>query len=209
MELIEVVKKRRSIRKFKLDKIPKEDIYDIIRAATLAPSAHNKQMWRFVAISNKEVLKEMKKAIVEEVEEISSWPEVKEVETKIKGMRVYSTFFVKAPLVFAVLVKPYHSLVDELLKLEGLKKGQVKLLHSHVEIQSVAAAVENLLLAATEKGYGTCWMCGPLIAATALEKVLKIEEPWKLMALIPMGIPNQELKPKTVKKIDEVLEFID
>lgn len=209
MELIEAIRKRRSIRKFKLDKIPKKDIYDIIHAATLAPSAHNKQMWRFVAISNKEVLKEMKKAIVEEVEEISSWPEVKEVETKIKGMRVYSTFFVKAPLVFAVLVKPYHSLVDELLKLEGLKKGQVKLLHSHVEIQSVAAAVENLLLAATEKGYGTCWMCGPLIAAPALEKVLKIEEPWKLMALIPMGIPNQELKPKTVKKIDEVLEFID
>lgn len=209
MELIEAIRKRRSIRKFKLDKIPKGDIYDIICAATLAPSAHNKQMWRFIAISNKEVLKEMKKAIIKEIEEISSWPEVKEVETKIKGMRVYSTFFVKAPLVFAVLVKPYHSLVDELLKLERLKKGQVKLLHSHIEIQSVAAAVENLLLAATEKGYGTCWMCGPLIAAPALEKVLKIEEPWKLMALIPVGIPNQELKPKTVKKIDEVLEFID
>jgi len=209
MELIEAIRKRRSIRKFKLDKIPKGDIYDIICAATLAPSAHNKQMWRFIAISNKEVLKEMKKAIVKEIEEISSWPEVKEVETKIKGMRVYSTFFLKAPLVFAVLVKPYHSLVDELLKLEGLKKGQVKLLHSHIEIQSVAAAVENLLLAATEKGYGTCWMCGPLIAAPALGKVLKIEEPWKLMALIPMGIPNQELKPKTVKRIDEVLEFID
>ncbi|MHC2994096.1 MAG: nitroreductase family protein [Candidatus Atribacteria bacterium] len=38
MELIEVIKRRRSIRKFKSDKIPKEDIYDIIRAATLAPS---------------------------------------------------------------------------------------------------------------------------------------------------------------------------
>ncbi len=209
MELREAIRKRRSIRKFKSDKIPKEDIYDIIRAATLAPSAHNKQMWCFIAISNKEVLKEMKRAIVKEIEEISNWPEVKEVEAKIKGMRVYSTFFVKAPLVFVVLVKPYHSMVDKLLKLEGLKKGKVELLHSHVEIQSVAAAVENLLLAATEKGYGTCWMCGPIIAEPALKKVLKIEEPWKLMALIPMGIPNQELKPKTLKKIDEVLEFID
>ncbi len=38
MELIETIKKRRSIRKFKSDEIPKEDIYDIIRAATLAPS---------------------------------------------------------------------------------------------------------------------------------------------------------------------------
>jgi len=209
MELIEAIKKRRSIRKFKSDEIPKEDIYDIIRAATLAPSAHNKQMWRFIAISNKEILKEMKRAIVKEIEEISSWPEAKEAETKIKGMRIYSTFFVKAPLVFAVLVKSYHSMVDELLKLERLKKGQVEFLHSNVEIQSVAAAVENLLLAATEKGYGTCWMCGPLIAASALEKILQVEKPWKLMALVPVGIPNQELKPKTVKKIDEVLEFID
>jgi len=42
MELIEVIKKRRSVCRFKPDEIPKEDIYDIVRAACLAPSAHNK-----------------------------------------------------------------------------------------------------------------------------------------------------------------------
>jgi len=209
MELIEAIKKRRSIRRFKSDDIPKKDIYDIIQAATLAPSAHNKQMWRFIAISNKDRLKEMKKAIINEIEEISNWPELKEAGVKVKGMRAYSTFFVKAPLVFAVLVKPYHSMIDEVLKLEGLKKGQAELFRSQVEIQSVAAAVENLLLAATEKGYGTCWMGGPLVAESKLRKILKIEEPWKLMALVPMGIPDQEPRPKIVKKIDEVLEFID
>jgi len=209
MELIEAIKKRRSIRKFKSDKIPKKDIYDIVQTACLAPSAHNKQMWRFIAISNKDMLIGMKKAIMNEIEEISNWPELKEAGVRAKGMRAYSTFFVKAPLVFAVLVKPYHSMVDEILKLEGLKKRQSELLSSHVEIQSVAAAVENLLLAATEKGYGTCWMCGPLIAAPALDKILKIEKPWNLMALVPMGIPSQELKPKIVKKTEEVLEFIE
>ena len=209
MELIEAIKKRRSIRKFKSDKIPKKDIYDIVQAACLAPSAHNKQMWRFIAISNKDILIEMKKAIMNEIEKISNWPELKEAGVRAKGMRAYSTLFVKAPLVFAVLVKPYHSTVDEILKLEGLKKRQSELLSSHVEIQSVAAAVENLLLAATEKGYGTCWMCGPLIAASALDKILKIEKPWNLMALVPMGIPSQELKPKIVKKTEEVLEFIE
>ena len=209
MELIEAIKKRRSIRKFKSDKIPKKDIYDIVQAACLAPSAHNKQMWRFIAISNKDMLIGMKKAIMNEIEEISNWPELKEAGVRAKGMRAYSTFFVKAPLVFAVLVKPYHSMVDEILKLEGLRKGQSELLSSHVEIQSVAAAVENLLLAAAEKGYGACWMCGPLIAAPVLDKILKIEKPWKLMALVPMGIPNQELKPKIVKKTEEVLEFIE
>jgi len=209
VELIEAMKKRRSIRKFKSDKIPKKDIYDIIQAASLAPSAHNKQMWRFIAISNQEILKGMEKAIVSEIEELNNWPELKEIRFKVKGLRAYSTFFVKAPLVFAILVKPYHSIVDEVLKLDGLKKEQADLLQSYVEIQSVAAAVENLLLAATEKGYGTCWMCGPLIATSALEKILQIEEPWKLMALVPLGIPNQELKPKLVKDIEEILEFMD
>jgi nitroreductase len=209
VELIEAIKKRRSIRKFKSDKIPKKDIYDIIQAASLAPSAHNKQMWRFIAISNQEVLKGMEKAIVGEIEELNNWPELKEIGLKVKGLRAYSTFFVKAPLVFAILVKPYHSIVDEVLKLDGLKKEQADLLQSYVEIQSVAAAVENLLLAATEKGYGTCWMCGPLIATQALEEILQIEEPWKLMALVPLGIPNQELKPKLVKDINEILEFIE
>lgn len=209
VELIEAIKKRRSIRKFKSDKIPKKDIYDIIQAASLAPSAHNKQMWRFIAISNQEVLKGMEKAIVSEIEELNNWPELKEIGLKVKGLRAYSTFFIKAPLVFAILVEPYHSMVDEVLKLDGLKKEQADFLHSHLEIQSVAAAVENLLLAATEKGYGTCWMCGPLIAVSTLEKILKIEKPWKLIALIPLGIPDQELKPKLVKDINEILEFID
>lgn len=52
-------------------------------------------------------------------------------------------------------------------------------------------------------------MCGPVIAASTLEKILQIEKPWKLMALVPMGIPDQELKPKLLKDIDEVLEFVD
>lgn len=52
-------------------------------------------------------------------------------------------------------------------------------------------------------------MCGPLIAASALEKILRVEKPCKLMALVPMGIPNQELKPKLLKDVDEVLEFVD
>jgi nitroreductase len=209
VELIEAIKKRRSIRKFKSDKIPKKDIYDIIQAASLAPSAHNKQMWRFIAITNKRIITEMKKVIVTEVEELISWPELKEIELQLKGLQAYSTFFVKAPLVFAILVKPYHSIMDEVLKLDRLKKKQAGLLSSHIEIQSVAAAVENLLLAATDKGYGTCWMCGPLIAVSALEEILKIEKPWKLMALIPLGIPDQELNPKLVKGIDEILEFMD
>jgi len=208
MELMEAIRKRRSIRKFKEDKIPKEDIYEIIEAATLAPSAHNRQMWHFIAVSNEAILKKMGEAVVNEIEEVSSWPELDEgMRIKVRGMKAYSTFFVKAPLVFVVLVKPYHSMVDELSKLKGGSKGEIEFWHPRLEIQSVAAAVENMLLAAADKGYGACWMGGPLIAASALKEILKIEDPWQLMALVPLGIPDQEARPKVTKKIEEVLEF--
>lgn len=209
MELKEVIKQRRSIRKFKSTPIPREDIQEIIQAATLAPSAHNKQMWHFIAISNKKILKEMTRAVLKKIEEINQGEDGEELKLKLKGIRAYSTFFVKAPLVFAVLVKPYFSMIEEIRKKEQLKSGKEGFFRPHLEIQSVSAAIENLLLAATEKGYGTCWMCGPLIASSELKKILNIEDPWELMALIPMGIPAQELKPKMVKKVEEVLDFIE
>jgi len=118
-------------------------------------------------------------------------------------------FMIKAPVVFAVLIEPYHPVIDKILKDHGLDYEKIKLLRFHVDVQSVSAAIENLLLAATEKGYGTCWMGAPLIAAPKLKEILKIEKPWELMAFILMGVSGQKVKPKKIKKIETILSFIE
>lgn len=53
MELMEAIKGRRSVRKFKPDPIPKEDLEEIIQAGLCAPSAQNLQPWYFVALTKK------------------------------------------------------------------------------------------------------------------------------------------------------------
>ena len=130
-------------------------------------------------------------------------------EITIKLFGVSLDFMIKAPVVFAVLIEPYHPVVDKILKDHGLNYEKIKLLRFHVDVQSVAAAIENLLLAATEKGYGTCWMGTPFIAALKLKVILKIEKPWELMAFIPMGVSDQKVKPKKIKKIETILSFIE
>ena len=209
MEFKEAVMKRRSIRKFKSDKIPKKDIYDIVCMASFAPSSNHRQMWRFIAITNREILGKIKEAVENAIKEIITWPEAKGKEAIIKNIESSSNFFVKAPVVFAVLIEPYHPIIDNILKDHGLNQEEIKLLRFHVDVQSVAAAIENLLLAATEKGYGTCWMGAPLIAAPKLKEILKIEKPWELLAFIPMGISDQKVKPKKVKKVSTILKFIE
>ncbi len=208
MEFLEVVQGRRSIRRFKPDPIPRKDIEEIIRIATLAPSASNRQMWRFIAISNKDVLARMRDAVGQAIEDMTKIPELAKERPKILGFKSFSLFLAEAPMVIAVCGEPYRSSADELRLLHGLpvEPGRA---WARPDIQSISAAVQNLTLAAYEKGYGTVWMTSPLMAAPALEKILGIREPWRLVTLMPIGIPDENPGPRPRKPVEEVLQFIE
>ncbi|MBQ8293234.1 MAG: nitroreductase family protein [Bacilli bacterium] len=62
MELKDIMLNRRSIRKFKKDKVSKEDIDTLLHYAMSAPSACNKQPWEFYVVTNEEMLLELKNA---------------------------------------------------------------------------------------------------------------------------------------------------
>ncbi len=63
-------------------------------------------------------------------------------------------------------------------------------------IQSVAAAIQNLLLAAHEAGLGACWMAAPLYCPDVVREVLQLPDDWEAQALITIGYPADEGKPK-------------
>lgn len=68
----------------------------------------------------------------------------------------------------------------------------------------------TLLLAATELGYGSCWLSGPLVAREALEALLGIDAPQRLAALVAVGVPATEpAAGHDRKSVDEVLRFVD
>ena len=54
MNVIEAIQDRRSIRKFKTDPVPEDDLDMILEAARLAPSAGNRQPWRFIVVKNED-----------------------------------------------------------------------------------------------------------------------------------------------------------
>lgn len=199
----EVLRTRRSIRKFKSTPVPDEDIRNIIEAATLAPSGGNRQNWHFVVVKSRDLINRMKDAVGQVVDELASRMESPKAKQEFLNYSNYFTVFGQAPVVIAIVMKSYDSMTVRLLN-RYLKKGEYK---TTAGIQGVCAATENLLLAAHALGYGGCWMTGPLIAKEKLESQLGINSPDELIALIPIGVPDEGPKMPPRKDINEVVTF--
>ena len=208
MDVFKAIAGRRSIRKFKPDPIPEADVRRIIELATLAPSASNKQMWKFLAVTDRKALEEMREAILRKLDLVSEWPESQPYLGRLRAAKGYSTFFVEAPVTIVVLGEPYRSAVDEILEKRGWERSAIDALRQKPDIQSLGAAMENLCLAAHAMGYGTCWMTAPCIAGPEIKDLLGIMPPWDVIAFLPLGIPEEEPPARPRKPLEEVLEFI-
>lgn len=209
MELWDAVRGRCSIRKFTPDPIPEEHLRQIVDCARLAPSGSNAQPWHFLVIRNRDVLQRMSEAISAKVREMLEWPEAKGSREKVRAIEGYSVFFAQAPVTIAVLAEPYVSSTEELLIKRGLSFEERHHFRPCPGLQSVGAAIEHLLLAAYELGYGTCWMTGPLVAVEELERLLGVKQPWRVVGLIPLGVPAERFKRRPRKSMDEILTFVD
>ena len=202
-DFLEVIQTRRSVRKFKDLPVPKKDLLKIIEADSMAPSGGNQQNWQFIIVENKKIKQDMRFAVESAVDDLLSKVNSKKATEEISSYSRYFTFFTEAPVVICVVEKPYDSLTGRLIeKYSGIKRV------STAGIQGVAAAIENLLLAAHGLGYGACWMTGPLIAKEALNNILKISPPNGLAALIPIGVPDHVSNAPARKPLEEIVTFL-
>ena len=178
MEALDNIYTRRSIRKY-LDKpISKEDLEEILGAATWAPSAVNLQPWYFVAIQSKEELEKMGDVMQRVADTIL--PHLKERFPTAPKVVDDTYEFVRglgnAPVyVLAFEYKPGYNLKGDSVSL------------------SIGAAIENMILAAHDKGIGSCWLTAPIEAGLE-DELRKIYAPdkGKLMSLITLGYPVKE-----------------
>ena len=75
---------------------------------------------------------------------------------------------------------------------------------------SMGGAIENMSLSAAALGYGTCWMCAPIIAYKGFKQILNLKEDEKIVSLLTLGKPennNTQQPPK--KPLEEVMEVIE
>lgn len=218
MEVMHAVSHRRSIRRFKSTPLPREDIEKMVQAAALAPSGGNVQPWHFLAITNQGKRDEMISLIHNRGLAVLHPIHGENTPRFILPSLVFST----APLVFAVLFIPFpldkdpgflafqkNHTENKQQRLEKEKKNNMDAYGGFVNIQSVAAAIENLLLRACDLGYGSCWLRIPYYAKDDLEEFLQVSSPWELLALIPVGIPDQNPSPPPRKHIEEILTYLE
>ncbi|WP_455542416.1 nitroreductase family protein [Intestinibacter sp.] len=212
MTNLDFIYKRKSIRKFKDQEVPKEDLLEIIKAATYAPSAKHQQNWHFDVITNKEKIEQIAKVVGDRHIEIANIADNEKDQTNMSKFLKYYTVFKNAPVLILVYVKPYKTVEYKILKdkLE-YKEMYNMVVSSQPEVQTIGAAVENLLLAAANMGYGTCYMTGPMHSRDKIYEVIGHDgAKGELMALVPIGVPEDMEIPQPKRlPLEDVVTFID
>lgn len=211
MSKLDFIYKRRSVRKFTKETVLEIDLIEILKAATHAPSGKNLQNWHFVVIKNKEKIQELAIIIEELTNRIADSTEDADVKKGLLKYLKYFTFFKDAPVLILVFASPYPDKPYDMLINAGLEKEAKRIVYAASGIQNIGAAMENLLLAASALGYGTCWISGPIYAGIEIEKAIGFnKEGYKLVAMTPLGIPEnkEQFSPKR-KPLNEVITFID
>lgn len=185
MEFTEVCMRRRSVRSYENRAISRDDLLDILEAGMYAPSAVNLQPWHFVVLQSEEHLLRLRELMTSVSR--SMQPDLQARFQNRPEIAADATSFLcnlgGAPV--AILVFPY--------KPKYVKSG------SSVT-QSISAAIENMLLAATDKGLGSCWLTAPVEAGYA-ETFRAAFAPDKgpLTALITLSYPA-EIPPAPARK---------
>ncbi len=205
MELKQAIELRTSVRSYLPDDVPEPDIREMVRLAGLAPSVNNFQPWGFILIRSKKKLLLMSQVVTNRLSEFPK--KDSKIAANIKNqVEWYSTFFKDAPAVVAVTLDKYESVWERGIDISHEEINQLRM---YPDIQSSGACIQNFLLAATDMGYGTCWMSSPVIAAAELETLLGIKKPSKLLSLIAIGKPAKGFRPKEKEDMSNKMIIID
>lgn len=201
-EFLELIKSRRSIRKFKLGEIPQADIETAIIAGGFAPSNGNSQPWRFVYVKDQAVKRELGEMVKNKLWLIEKSISNQDWKEEFKAYAKYLSFFVEAPGLIVAVYKKNTSLLQHFVADEKLK---AEIADIPSGISSVSAAIENILLMLHSMGYGACWTTGPLVARNEMADYLKILPPFEIAALIPFGLPDEQPTILKKKNLDKIL----
>jgi nitroreductase len=211
-ELSELIKTRRSIRKFQDKPVPEELLMKALELATWAPNGGNKQVWRFCIVTNRELIQKMGDAVKSKTELMASWPEAGQFGETVAKWRRTSDFFRGAPVCIAVLMGRYSSVADQILRARGETDPIAREIRSCREtgkssLQSAASAIAYICLLLHYFGLGTTWMAGPLQAKKEIEQLLDVPPEWDFVGLIPTGYAAEAPEAPPRKPIEDVTRF--
>jgi nitroreductase len=211
MERLNFIYKRKSVRKFLDQPVLRADLEEILKAATYAPSGKNLQNWHFVVIEGREMIEKISQVIENKVRLLAGKTKNEEIsKAMIGGIPYYTGNLQTAPVVILAYASGYPSFGPELFAEGAIDEEEAKKLSRFAPgIQNVAAAFENMLLAAAALGYGTCWMTGPMYASDEISDCIGFhKEGFQLVTMTPLGVPAIDGATPPRKPLSEVVTFI-
>jgi nitroreductase len=173
MELLQAIKDRRSIRKFKPEPVERELLASIIKNALWAPSAMNIQPWKFFVAegASRTKLIEISNKAIEQLDKRMQSLFGEKMRSLVRG---YFKDLGGAPSIVVVVTAKQE---EETCWLGSL--------------ESAAAAIQNFCLLAHEAGLSTCWMSAQFWVEKEILEYLGVADDYRLAALIPTGYADQ------------------
>jgi nitroreductase len=204
---------RRSTRSFADQPIPPETLADLVRAATTAPSGCNSQCWRFVALRGRPAIDALAATVRSGCLDFFLGREDSD-QARALGERMAktATLFVRAPAAVAVFMTRldyYNAAVTDFAAGHGLDYRAMMDALSWPDVLSIGAAVQNLLLAAWERGIGSVWMNEPAVAGDAIRRLYGLDEGHRFVSLVALGYPAKTPGPKAYKPFEEVYSLVE
>ncbi len=168
MKILDIIRERRSVRKYKSDPIPDDVMGRVLEAARLAPSGKNGQPWKFILVEDQEMKEKLAEAS--------------------RGQM----FIANAPVVIVACGFP-----DKSYQRQGnyMKSWSI----------DVACAIDHLMLQAQEDGLGTCWIGA--FEEKEVKPLLNIPEDVKVLALTPLGYPDEKPHDRGRKPMNEIISY--
>lgn len=195
--MIPAIYDRRSIRKFSSRPIDERDLLELMDSAAKAPSSKNSQPWKYVIVtgdSKHEMLDAYRRGLAREGSRDDCPPRWKQY---LAAATRTGDIMEQAP-VTVLAVNPLGRGLDAPQTLE-------ERVLEICSVQSISASIQNLLLAATDKGIGSLWICDIYFAYPELSAWLG--EEGQLVAAVALGYPEESPAPRPRKPLEDILRW--
>jgi F420 biosynthesis protein FbiB-like protein len=198
--LRELVAGRRSIRRYLPLPIARELLHALLESATAAPSAHNRQPWRFAVVERRPTKERLARAMGERLraDRLRDGDPLEQIEADVARSQARLT---GSPVLVLVCMT-----MADMDRYPDQKRGEAERL---MAIQGTAMATQNLLLAAHAVGLGACSMCAPLFCPEAVSGALALPADWEPQALVTIGHPAAAGKPFRRRPLSDVTRYED
>ncbi|MCB8961871.1 MAG: nitroreductase family protein [Ardenticatenales bacterium] len=178
----EMIRERRAIRRYEDRPVPTPLLHRLLESATWAPSAHNRQPWRFAVITAFAAKERLAQAMGARLRQdrIADGDPPEAIEQDVA--RSYNRI-TGAPVLIIVCL----SMAD----MDQYPDERRRHNEWVMATQSTAMAAQNLWLAAHAEGLGACWLCAPLFVPDLVRATMGLPDDWEPQGLLTLGYPAE------------------